>query len=89
MSQLLTFPGEVVGSPAEAVTRIKEVVAMSPQQETLLRKNRGQFTASEDNLLLRGVVGDKNQNVFFNFFVLVFKCMFSQMKHQWLIFYIS
>lgn len=32
------------------------VMVMSPEQQTSLRKNRGQFTAAEDNLLLRGVV---------------------------------
>ena len=56
LSQLLTYPGEVVGSPAEAVNKVKEIVAMSPEQQLSLRRNRGQFTASEDNLLLRGVV---------------------------------
>lgn len=56
LSNLLTFPAEVLGSPAEAVVKVKEAITMSPEQQTSLRKNRGQFTASEDNLLLRGVV---------------------------------
>ncbi len=56
LSQFLTYPGEVVGSPAEAVSKAQEIEVMSNEQQTYLRKNRGQFTASEDNLLLRGVV---------------------------------
>jgi len=55
LSHILTYPGEVVGSPAQAVDKAQELEAMSSEQQTSLRKNRGQFTASEDNLLLRGV----------------------------------
>lgn len=59
LSKLLTFPGEFAGSPAQAVNKIKDIIPMSREEQTNLRKNRGQFTTSEDNLLLRGVVSEK------------------------------
>ena len=48
--EILTNPSEVFG------TIIGEEMKTTPQQQMLLRKNRSQFTAAEDNLLLRGVV---------------------------------
>lgn len=59
LSELLTFPGEFLGSPAQAVNKIKDMFKMSKEQQMSLRKNRGQFTTSEDNLLLRGVVSSQ------------------------------
>ena len=58
LSQLLTFPGEFARSPAEVVNKIKDKIPLTKEQQTELRKNRGQFTTSEDNLLLRGVVSE-------------------------------
>lgn len=58
LSRFLTFPGEFVGSPAQSVNKKKEMIPLTPEQQISLRKNRGQFTTSEDNLLLRGVVSN-------------------------------
>ncbi len=44
----LTYPSEIMGT--------EEGMPMSEDQQRLLRSNRAQFTAAEDNLLLRGVV---------------------------------
>lgn len=48
--EILTNPSEVFGVSVEGERKT------TPQQQLQLRKNRGQFTAAEDNLLLRGVV---------------------------------
>jgi len=48
LSTLLTFPKECLGSQFN--------VPLSDEKQLELRQNRDQFTASEDNLLLRGVV---------------------------------
>ena len=49
LSHLLTYPSEIMGR--------EEGMPMSDEQQKSLRSNRPQFTAAEDNLLLRGVVG--------------------------------
>jgi len=55
LSELLTYPGEIMGSPVEAIKRKREGIILNTEEQLSLRKNRVQFTASEDNLLLRGV----------------------------------
>lgn len=47
LSELLTFPKECFGD---------FTVPLSQEQQLELKQNRSQFSASEDNLLLRGVV---------------------------------
>ena len=71
LSHILTYPSEVMGDEAG--------MPMSQEQQRLLRHSRLQFTAAEDNLLLRGVVSTRGQ--FFgntatlcDHFVLIFIC---------------
>ena len=47
LSECITFPKEVFGQHF--------ALPCTPQQQLVLRKNRNQFTASEDNLVLRGI----------------------------------
>jgi len=47
LSQVLTYPSEIMGSDVG--------MPMNKEQQKLLRQNKLQFTAAEDNLLLRGV----------------------------------
>ena len=48
ITELISYPAEVlINSPNGKLTK---------EQEIQLRKNKCQFTAAEDNLLLRGVV---------------------------------
>jgi|AntRauTorckE5430_2_1112549.scaffolds.fasta_scaffold03973_1 hypothetical protein len=54
MTDLLTYPSEVIGENTG--------MAMTQEQQRLLRHSRLQFTAAEDNLLLRGVVSIKCMN---------------------------
>jgi hypothetical protein len=51
VSDLLSDPKEVFGPSFEKPTSIT--------QQIMLRKDRNQFTAAEDNLVLRGVVSHK------------------------------
>mmetsp|Transcript_11674 Transcript_11674/g.17057 ORF Transcript_11674/g.17057 Transcript_11674/m.17057 type:complete len:1354 (+) Transcript_11674:448-4509(+) len=53
LSYLLTYPTEVTGG--ENSNNETSVSITSKEQQRLLRQNRSQFTAAEDNLLLRGV----------------------------------
>ena len=57
LSYLLTYPTEVTGG--ENSNNETSVSITSKEQQRLLRQNRSQFTAAEDNLLLRGVVSTK------------------------------
>lgn len=50
LGQHLTYAPEAFESPE------KVIAPLTREQQTELRKNRGQFTAGEDNLILRGVV---------------------------------
>jgi hypothetical protein len=51
----LSYPEEVLGQPVK--------LPLSRDDQIVLRKNRNQFSAAEDNLILRGVV--RSFNLFF------------------------
>jgi hypothetical protein len=56
LTHVLTYPCEIMGNDIG--------VPMSKEQQKLLRQNKLQFTAAEDNLLLRGVVSDDKTCVY-------------------------
>jgi hypothetical protein len=58
LSNILPYPSEMMDNDSG--------MPMSREQQKLLRQNKLQFTAAEDNLLLRGVVSDDNSFVYFD-----------------------
>jgi len=69
LSHILTYPSEVMGDEAG--------MPMSQEQQRLLRHSRLQFTAAEDNLLLRGVVSTRTRWTIFVMLQLYVNMLFS------------